>query len=282
MGIDSAPTEQLADCVLSVIRRRRSTRRFLPQPVQRELLLELVEAGVWAPSGSNWQNQRFLILDDPAEISQLGHVRFVWPYKATKNTSKSLSRLHPDGIIGEAPAAIVVFSDSMENDRRGQGEYYLWQTLEIQNCAASIQNILLAATARRLASCWVSASDEMNYTRLLSKHTWTQALPKYHIPASYRIQGIVLVGFPAHVDAGGFPQGEKKHGATIWRSTSRRDASEYLIKATAASGAHPTTTGYTHIRLRMASTAIRILLSAVRRLDKYIHRIEIRTRHGNG
>jgi nitroreductase len=266
---------KVGEVVANVIRKRRSTRHFLDTPIPKSVLLQLVEAGIWAPSGSNWQNQRFLIIDDKQEVERLGHLRFVWPYR---NADQSKIRKdHPGGIIGHAAAVIAVFADSLENDRRGMGEYHLWEALEIQNCAASIENILLLATSFGIASCWVSASEGMNCTRLLSGRSWRHAFADYAIPPYYKIQGLVLLGYPRTVDDEGFPPGESMHGATIWQGVERKPIESYLVARSSETG-KPMARSLPAIpmmRLKIASRAIVILLALVRKLDRMIHRIEI-------
>ncbi|HBD09814.1 MAG TPA: hypothetical protein DCZ69_16305 [Syntrophobacteraceae bacterium] len=55
--------------ICKAIMERRSIRHFLDTPIQRELLLELLGAATWAPSGLNNQPWRFAIVWD-AEIKQ--------------------------------------------------------------------------------------------------------------------------------------------------------------------------------------------------------------------
>jgi nitroreductase len=50
---------------------RRSVRQFTGQPVERELLLEIIKAGTWAPSGLNNQPWRFAIVQDAAVRANL-------------------------------------------------------------------------------------------------------------------------------------------------------------------------------------------------------------------
>ncbi len=212
--------------VENAILKRRSVRHFTSEKIPADTLRRLVKAGIYAPSGSNWQNQRFLIVDQPEELMRLGKHRFVWPYKNAN--LERVKKSHPGGIIGNATAAIIVFSDSYQNDRRGNGEYYIWEGLETQNCSASIQNILTLATALKIGSCWISASDSMNYTRLFSGKSWRSVLTGYEIPECFKLQGIVILGHPKSYEDG-YPAGEKKHGATIWQSTERKNVDFYLI-----------------------------------------------------
>ncbi|MFH1618740.1 MAG: nitroreductase family protein [bacterium] len=267
----------VSENLFQVIRKRRSVRQFADAAIPGDVLSRLVEAGIWAPSGSNSQNQRFLVIDDKKEIERIGLARFVWPYKNADHGKVRLS--HPAGIVGNAAAVIIVFADSYESDRRGRGEYYLWQTLEIQNCAASMQNILLFSTSLGIASCWISASEEMSFTRLLSGCTWRRVLADYEIPGHYKIQGIILLGYPRQTDADGFPTGEVMHGATTWQSTDRKPVENYLIKKRIADRQKTVLipTILQKARLRIMSRGIHWLLVLVRWLDRSIHRLEIDT-----
>ena len=53
--------------VLAALKSRRSIRNFTPEPVSRDEVLTILEAGRWAPSGRNNQPWRFLVVgaDDP-------------------------------------------------------------------------------------------------------------------------------------------------------------------------------------------------------------------------
>lgn len=221
--------ENRKEIVSNVIKGRRSVRKFDKNKLLTdEDISDLIEAGVYAPSGSNWQNQRFLIIRDKEEIDRIGKLRFVWPW--ISNNSEKTRDKHPAGLLGRSTCLIIVFSDSKENDRRINGEYHIWEALEIQNASASIQNILLLATAKGIGTCWVSASEKMNYTRMNSGQSWRKILKDYDIPLSYKIQGIVVCGYPARYDDDSFPQGERNHGATIWQEVKRKPNDYYLIR----------------------------------------------------
>lgn len=266
-SIENARTVEIA------IARRRSVRHFTNEPIPDDLLERLISAGANAPSGSNWQNQRFLTITDQDEIMRIGKERFVWPYKGANQ--EKIKQSHPGGIIGHAAAVIMVFSNSKENDRRGNGEYHIWQGLEIQNCAASIENILILATAMGIGTCWISGSDKMNYTRMLSDGSWRKLLSSYDIPPYYNLQGIIILGYPKAKDEEGYPKGERMHGATVWQSTDRRPNDYYLIKKRNSSTNEPADLSSTdRVLLRILSKGIRKLQQTTARFDRWIHRIE--------
>jgi nitroreductase len=266
------PCAATAEIVATVIARRRSVRRYADTPIDRTVLERLVEAGIAAPSGSNSQNQRFLVIDDSDEILRIGRTRFVWPYRGTQR--EKIETDHPGGIVGMAKALIVVFAEAAENDRRGNGEYHLWERLEIQNCAAAMENILILATALGLANCWVSASEPMNHTRLLTNSTWRKVFAGYAIPESCKIQGIVLLGYPTSTDELGYPKGERKHGATVWQSTERKPLEHYLLRPLTVAPAPKKLGQIRRLQLRMLSQLLCWCLSLCKRFDMVIHRIE--------
>ncbi len=272
-----------AALVREVIQRRRSTRRFRSEPIPQGDLLELVEAGIHAPSGSNWQNQRFLIVSDKEEINRIGRIRYVWPYKTRGKAKLEARRRNPAGILGHATALIFVFADAAENYRGEGGEYYIWESLETQNCAAAIQNILLLAAAKGIGSCWVSASEAMSYSRLLSGKSWNAALAPYEVPASYKVQGIVVLGYPHAADERGYPRGEKKHGATIWAEVARKPVEHYLVAARDTMPARWRKLSLLRrLRRRCGTWLIGGLLRLVRRLDVMVTRIDLEELRRNG
>jgi nitroreductase len=112
------------ELVKDAITHRRSVRVFKDDPIPEGVLDDLITAAKSAPSGSNWQNQRYLVVTDPEEILQIGRIRFVWPYKAASQSK--VKKTHLGGILGHGTALILVFADAARNDARGNGEYYIW------------------------------------------------------------------------------------------------------------------------------------------------------------
>ncbi|MFH1034256.1 MAG: nitroreductase [Pseudomonadota bacterium] len=57
--------------LLELIKSRRSVRKFTDQPVEQALIDDILEAGRWAPSGTNNQAWRFMVVRDPALKEQI-------------------------------------------------------------------------------------------------------------------------------------------------------------------------------------------------------------------
>lgn len=203
---DVEPCEDAARVVEEVIKRRRSCRYMVPGRLPNDVLERLVEAGTWAPSGSNHQNVRFILLETPKRMSSLGKLKA------------------PKALVARASAGILVLIDG--DVPLKQGEESIWRKLWPQNAAASIQNILLLATAMGLASCWVSFLECMSGTRLTSKKAWRALFPEYEIPLTMQVMGLVVLGQAEHHDEQGFPTGDEKHGG---RPVARRSVDNYLL-----------------------------------------------------
>ncbi len=273
MRDDGRECETRAQAVAAVLKNRRSVRQFRDEPLQREHLDAILEAGIYAPSGSNAQNQRFLVIESPDEKAALGRIRYVWPYA----TAGKMRARKEAGLIGGAAAVIVVFADASLTDYRDIGEYYIWESMEIQNCAASIENMLNMAAALGVGSCWLSASERMTRSRLLSGKSWAQAFAQYEIPSWYKVQGIVILGYPSSgLDSNGFPRGEKMHGASNWATTQRKPIAHYLIGQRGEGSAGQPLNRMQLLKLRLLSGMSGLLMSVAGTIDKTVYGLEVR------
>ncbi|MCK4246118.1 nitroreductase family protein, partial [Candidatus Bipolaricaulota bacterium] len=70
------------------IKERRSIRSYTDEKVSREMLMKILEAGQWAPTPSNVQSWRFIVIQ---EVKQFGALKTLSP-----------------GFPGEATTAIAV------------------------------------------------------------------------------------------------------------------------------------------------------------------------------
>lgn len=113
-----------------IISRRRSTRKFLPTPVERERLERVVEMALQAPSSRNSRSTRFMILQNPDLLEKMSRMRD-----------------YGSAFMKDAAAAILVMGDKRATD--------LW----IDNCAISATTLQLAVVDEGLASCWVHVND---------------------------------------------------------------------------------------------------------------------------
>jgi nitroreductase len=114
--------------LLEGIYTRRSVRQYTDRPVEREHLVEIIKAGIWAPSGLNNQPWRFVIIREREARLKLAEF--------TKYRT----------VIESAPACIAVFIDR---------EAMYHDVKDHQAVGACIQNMLLAAHALGLGAVWL-------------------------------------------------------------------------------------------------------------------------------
>lgn len=90
--------------IVDIIRGRRSIRRFLDRPVERETIMRLIEAAGWAPSAGNLQDWRFTVVTSPAVKREMARaVRERWDAIIAANRES--------GFIEEVEAYVANFSD---------------------------------------------------------------------------------------------------------------------------------------------------------------------------
>jgi nitroreductase len=150
---------------LRVIDDRWSCRRFEQAPLEETLIWKLLRAMLRAPSAGNIQPWHFYVV-----------------------TNESIKRgltdaAHGQEFVSQAPVVVVV---CVVPSRAGEGYGERGKTLYcIQDTAAAVENLLLAAEALGLGTCWVGAFDEAHASEVLG------------LPSEKRPVAIVPVGKPA-------------------------------------------------------------------------------------
>ena len=104
---------------------------FNDRVVRREDLLKIVQAGLDAPSGKNCQTTRFVIVDDPQLLEQITQMH-------PGNKAFQQAKVFIACIIDKNPEAI-----------------YEGFEFQVEDCAAAVENMLLAITATGYASVWI-------------------------------------------------------------------------------------------------------------------------------
>ena len=164
------PPEKAVTTHPTVVRSRRSVRRYREAPVPKDLLHELLDVATWAPSACNKQDWRFVLVDDKAIMSKI------------VDAGGAI-------IIPKAPQGILVsYRESVRN------AYY---RDDVQSACACIQNFLLMAAARGIATCWICHLPRKGALRSLFK-----------IPADFQPIAYIMVGY---ADDGKFTEVARKH-----------------------------------------------------------------------
>jgi nitroreductase len=147
--------------VIDAIKNRISVRKYLDKDVEEEKLNEVLEAGRLAPSASNRQEWRYIVVRDKSTRKKL--------VEAANNQS----------FVGEAPVVIVCCAETDEHIMScGEKCYPI-------DLAISIDHMTLRAVELGLGTCWIGAFNQDKVKKLLG------------IPDKIRVVNLLPLGYPA-------------------------------------------------------------------------------------
>ena len=129
--------------VMDAIRTRKSVRSYLDRPVEDEKLNAVLEAGRLAPSASNRQEWRFVIVRDPGTRERLA------------------AAAGGQAFVGGAPVVIVACAMTDGHVMKcGQLSYPI-------DVAIALDHMTLAAVEQGLGTCWIGLFDEQKVKEIL-------------------------------------------------------------------------------------------------------------------
>lgn len=158
--------------VKQAISQRRSVRKFKDIPVEEEKIIELLEAARLAPTGSNTQSGRFILIRDPHMRQQVALVSHdqKWMAKA------------PLFIACVADVRVRIPSGSLKLDESSP-EFGLKQC--IRDVSIQSEHIVLQAEELGLSSCWIAWYTQEEIRRVLN------------VPEDKYVVAILVIGYGA-------------------------------------------------------------------------------------
>lgn len=192
-----------------VVRKRRSVRRFKPDPVPDEYIEKMIEAARWAQSGANAQPWEFIIVKDRATKDKIVECFQVLRQRSWDIEKTRVDELRHNGVreaptkppsFGDAPVFIVVCGDP----RTVQSSVLITHFLPneggpmahfLKNMGNTTQILNLAAAALGLGAAWISVNVSiegrlkalLNVPEEIAIHTIVPVgYPDYEPPAPYR------------------------------------------------------------------------------------------------
>jgi nitroreductase len=141
---------------LKALKTRRSIRAYRPDPVPAAMLDDILDCGRLAATARNLQPWEFVVVTDPSLRYRLADL------------------IETGRFIADAPVCIVVFCR--------ETKYWL------EDGCAAIQNMLVAARAHGLGSCWV-AGEKKPYVG--------QVAELLGVPAGVKLVGLIALGYAA-------------------------------------------------------------------------------------
>jgi len=146
--------------VMDVIKKRKSIRSYLGKPVEEAKLNEMLEAARLAPSASNRQEWRFVVVTDAAKRAALAHAAL------------------DQGFVKEAPVVIACCAET-DGHKMSCGEpcYPI-------DVAIAIDHMTLVAADIGLGTCWIGAFHQDEVKQILD------------IPDEIRVVELLTLGYP--------------------------------------------------------------------------------------
>jgi nitroreductase len=185
-----------------VIRSRRSCRSYSPEPLTRAQVEALIAEAVWAPSGSNNQPWRFVVVQDRerlkrySDIAKKGYLEAFRQSPAPTAQMKMYESFLNDpnsNIFYNASTLVIIYGDSSSR----------WH---VYDCSMVAQNLMLLAAADGLGSCWIGFAHQV-----LNSDAMKQELG---VPAEYGLVAPIILGHWAQ--AGPRPEVPRKPFTTAF------------------------------------------------------------------
>jgi nitroreductase len=197
----TAPAATPLAVLSSAILGRRNVKAFLPQPVPRPLLAELIDLAVWAPNHRLTEPWRFYVLDGASRqrLGELARQQTVMGLPATADPSAAqLAGDQAAAAWASVPALLYL---TFQGDPKPE--------IDRENYAAACcaaQNFMLAATGAGLATSWSSGGLACS----------PEMLALVGAGPAEQMVGLFRVGYPDPEQAGSTGRRKPASTYTVW------------------------------------------------------------------
>ncbi len=177
--------------VIDCIHKRRSTRKFTNEQITAEQLDTLLDAAVWAPSGSNNQSWLFTAIQKQAVLLRLNEIvreAFLhWipddDYPGKHGVKERVKQVGYN-FYYEAPTLII--ASNKPNYQNAMAD-----------CALAMQNIFLAAESIGLGTCYINQLFWLRNEAVVRDYLTELGIPKAHVICSAAAVGYIAAETPA-------------------------------------------------------------------------------------
>lgn len=151
--------------VMNAILTRRSVRKFTDTPIPKEILEELVDAALHAPTGMGKQTWKFTVITNKEVLSRL-----------INTVGAALGRT---GYDMYNPTAIILPTNEKDS---------IWGR---EDNACATENIFLAAHSHGIGSVWINQMQNLNDNPAIR-----QILDEIGVPSDHVVYGLAVLGYP--------------------------------------------------------------------------------------
>jgi nitroreductase len=128
--------------VIEAIKSRRSVRNFKPDQISREDLELVIEAGIYAPSAHNDQPWHFTVIQNHELLERVNKTAREGMALSEVDWIRNMGKARDFKVTYNAPVLVIV---------SGRTDGIAWKV----DCAAAIQNMLIAAQSLGIGSVWL-------------------------------------------------------------------------------------------------------------------------------
>jgi nitroreductase len=139
--------------IIDLVRHRHSIRHYLDRPVEREKIVQCLEAARLAPSASNSQPWHFVVVDEPTLKKKLCDAAFGGLFSAMK-------------FPREAPVLVAAVADPPGPGLR-MGNLVLRTNFSLIDMGIAVEHFILQADELGLGTCWMGLFDEKKVKKTL-------------------------------------------------------------------------------------------------------------------
>ncbi len=172
------------------IKGRRSIRSYMDAPVSKEQLLQVIEAGTWAPNGIGDEQWRFVVVQNRKLIKYVSDETKKLLVELNHPFAEQTAGTDSDTVCYDAPVLILI---CVEKNQQFTGEqltgYYL------PDCVLAAQNIFLKAYELGLGTCY------MGLVYLLKNKP--DVLKTIGVPENYELIVPLILGHPKTTQGAG-------------------------------------------------------------------------------
>ena len=169
------------------LRSRRSIQRYKDKPVPKEIFEKALSISCCAPTGSNRQTVRWLVLDKQADVQKVAAHVIDWMGYVAKNHPKIAQMMNMETLVAQwnegkdricrnAPQLVFAYA----SDAYGTGA---------ADCHTTLAYLELALPRFDLGSCW---AGYVNY----AAGQWPPLAKELNFPEQHSCHGALMVGFP--------------------------------------------------------------------------------------
>jgi nitroreductase len=165
--------------LFDIIRTRRSIRKYRPDPVPDADIITILQAANMAPSAMNHKPWEFIVVrGEKLEELKGSFARVIERVQETRGENLPAEVIRFCQTYGNAPAAIVVLCTRSDHPN--------FQRAYLESASAAMENLILAATALGLGTCWMTGplEDEPALREILE------------IPENHTLVSITPIGYP--------------------------------------------------------------------------------------